>query len=226
MVSVPSSKPVFRGELALVIIAVLNSFAVDLMLFSGFGISSISSVPYVIAKVLPDLSLGTWTYLFQTALVAVLMLLRRKFVPSYLLSFVVGVAFGKMMDVHMLWISRLPVSPPLSVLYLAVSFLALSLGIGLSNHCRLPIIPTDLFPRELAVILERPYRAVKTAFDLSCLTLTVLLSLLFLHGLAGIGIGTVLCALTMGRSVSAAGKVLTDRFTFTSFLDRSQPARA
>lgn len=99
---------IFRGELALCIIAVLNSFAVYLMLYSGAGIPSISSVPYVISEVLPIWSLGTWTYIFQTSLVAVLMLLRRRFVPDYLLAFLVGFAFGEMMDVHALWINKLP----------------------------------------------------------------------------------------------------------------------
>lgn len=35
-----------RKELALILIICVNSFAVVLMLFSGFGISAISSVPY------------------------------------------------------------------------------------------------------------------------------------------------------------------------------------
>ena len=164
--SLPHPRRVFRGELALCIIAVLNSFAVYLMLYSGAGISSISSVPYIISEVLPVLSLGTWTYLFQTSLVAVLMLLRRKFVPSYLLAFLVGFAFGEMMDVHALWIDKLPLTPVLRVVYFLISFAALTLGIALSNHCKLPIIPTDLFPRELAVILNKPYKTVKTRFDL------------------------------------------------------------
>ena len=45
-------RPRFRGELALCIIAVLNSFAVYLMLYSGAGISSISSVPYALSLAL------------------------------------------------------------------------------------------------------------------------------------------------------------------------------
>lgn len=213
-----AAKPIFRGELALCAVVVLNSFAVDLMLYSGFGISAISSVPYALSEVLPVLSLGTWTYLFQTALVAVLMLLRRRFIPGYLLAFVVGVAFGKLMDVHMLWISRLPLNLPLSILYFFVSFLALSLGIALSNHCKLPIIPTDLFPRELCGLLGRPYRVVKTGFDLLCLASTVILFLAFQRSISGIGIGTVLCAFTMGPAISALGDALIRRFTFVSFL--------
>lgn len=216
--SLPHPRRVFRGEFALCIIAVLNSFAVYLMLYSGAGISSISSVPYIISEVLPVLSLGTWTYLFQTSLVAVLMLLRRKFVPSYLLAFLVGFAFGEMMDIHALWIDKLPLTPVLRVVYFLISFAALTLGIALSNHCKLPIIPTDLFPRELAVILNKPYKTVKTRFDLGCLTVTVVLSLLFLHGIRGIGIGTVFCALVMGWCIFWVGERLTRHFVFVSFL--------
>ena len=87
-------KYVVRGELALLIVVIINSLGVVLMLHSGSGISAISSVPYAFAKVLPFLTLGTWTYLFQGALILSLMILRKKFVPYYLLSFVVGFAFG------------------------------------------------------------------------------------------------------------------------------------
>ena len=39
-------RPVWRGELALLIVILINSFGVVLMLDSGAGISAISSVPY------------------------------------------------------------------------------------------------------------------------------------------------------------------------------------
>jgi len=81
------TKPIFRGELALAIVVMLNSLAVVLMLHSGFGISPMSSVSYTLYRLFPCLTLGTWSYLFQTALVAALMVARRKFVFSYLFSF-------------------------------------------------------------------------------------------------------------------------------------------
>ena len=54
-----------HGELALLFAVIINSFGVVLMLYSGAGISAISSVPYAFSEVLPNLSLGTWTYIFQ-----------------------------------------------------------------------------------------------------------------------------------------------------------------
>lgn len=92
-------KVTLRGELALLIVILINSMGVVLMLRSGSGISAISSVPYAFSLVFPALTLGTWTYIFQGLLVLSLMLLKKRFVPSYLFSFVAGFAFGKM------WIS-------------------------------------------------------------------------------------------------------------------------
>ena len=140
------TRPLFRGELALAIAVALNSFGVVLMLYSGSGISAISSVPYAFSEVFPFLSLGTWTYLFQGGLVLTLMILRRRFVVSYLFSFVVGFAFSQLLDVHEGWIDVLPTSLGWCVAYFTGSYLLLCFGIALSNRCKLPIVPTDLFP--------------------------------------------------------------------------------
>ena len=104
------------GEVALLIVLLINSLGVDLMSKSGFGISTISSVPLVFNIAFPVFSFGTWNYIFQTLLVITLMILKRSFCPGYLFSFVVGIGFGKMIDVHNAWIQALPNSLPLHYL--------------------------------------------------------------------------------------------------------------
>ena len=54
------TRPLFRRELALAIAVALNSFGVVLMLYSGSGISAISSVPYAFSEVFPFLSPAFW----------------------------------------------------------------------------------------------------------------------------------------------------------------------
>ena len=49
--------PLFRGELALLLAVLVNSFGVVLMLYSGAGISAISSVPYAFSEVWPFFTL-------------------------------------------------------------------------------------------------------------------------------------------------------------------------
>ena len=213
-----SKKITIRGELALILVVLINSMGVLLMLQSGSGISAISSVPYAFQQVFPVLTLGTWTYIFQGTLITVLMVLRRKFVTSYLFSFVVGFAFGKMMDVHELWITELPMSVPLRILYFVLSYMLLCFGIALSNRCKLPIIPTDLFPRELAEITKVPYSRIKIGFDVTCLLVTACMTYFCLGKILGLGIGTVLAAFTMGKGIALVGQVIDKYFDFVSVL--------
>ena len=199
---------------------VINSFSVVLMLYSGSGISAISSVPYAFSEVFKSLSLGTWTYIFQGLLVITLMVLKKRFVPSYLFSFVAGFMFGELMDINELWITKLPMSIPLRIVYFVVSYVILCFGIALSNRCKLPIIPTDLFPRDLAEILNKPYSRVKITFDVTCLLVTAFLTYFALDRILGLGIGTVIAAFTMGKGVAIAGKLIDKKMTFVSFLHK------
>ena len=92
---------------------------------------------------LPVLTLGTWTYIFQGALILWLMI-QRWFMISYLLSFVVGFCFSEMLHVYELACRCLP-AWWVRVMYFVVSYILISIGIALSNRCGLPIVPTD-FP--------------------------------------------------------------------------------
>lgn len=204
------------GELVLPIVVVMNSLGVVLMLYSGTGISAISSMTYALSEVLPEVSLGTWTYIFQGALVCSLMVMRKKFVPQYLLSFVVGFAFGIMVDVHKEWVQFLPTSVPFRVFYFVASYCILCTGVALSNRCKMPIIPTDLFPKELSEITEIKFSQIKISFDLICVIVTVVLTLSFFGGIRGLGIGTIISALTMGKTVGAIGEWLDRHMEFVT----------
>lgn len=211
------TKITVHGELALLFAVIINSFGVVLMLYSGSGISAISSVPFAFSEVLPMLSLGTWTYIFQGILVLSLMIMRKRFVPSYLFSFVVGFVFGKLLDVHELWINILPDNIPMRIVYFILSYIIICFGIAISNRCLLPITPTDLFPRELADITKVSYSKIKIGFDVSCLAVTAGMTFFCLGHLDGLGVGTILAAFTMGKGVSIAGNLIDKKFGFKIF---------
>ena len=125
------------------------------------------------------------------------------FVSNIFFSFVVGIGFGKMIG----WprcvagTSAKYNGVKCTVFCIGIFWLS-GFGIALANRCMLPIIPMDTFPRDMSEILNKPYKYVKTTFDLCCLTTTLVLSIGILHGLHGVGIGTVLCAFITGKTVS------------------------
>ncbi len=213
--------PVLRGELALLVVVLINSLGVVLMLYSGSGISAISSVPYAFSRVFSKVSLGTWTYIFQGLLILSLMIMRKRFVASYLFSFVVGFVFSEMLDVYEIWVKVLPTAIGYRVIYFVISYLLICVGIALSNRCGLPIIPTDLFPRELADILKIRYSRIKIGYDVTCLAITGIMTCIILGHLDGLGIGTILAAFTMGKAIGIIGDKMDQYVRFESFMTKS-----
>ena len=106
--------------------------------------------------------------------------------------------------------------------YFVLSYIILCFGIALSNRCKLPIIPTDLFPRDLSEIIKKPYSVVKITFDVTCLVVTACLTYFALGKILGLGVGTVVAAFTMGKGVSIAGNLIDKKMTFVSVLQPRQ----
>lgn len=179
-----NGKKLFRGEAALALAVLINSFGVVLMLYSG-------------------------------ALIMSLMIMRKKFVTSYLFSFAVGFVFSELLDVHELWINVLPSSLAWRIVYFIISYVLICIGIALSNRCQLPIVPTDLFPRELADIAKIAYPKIKIGFDVTCLAVTAGLTFFCLGRIDGLGIGTIL---------GIAGDIIDKQFYFKSFMSKKQQA--
>lgn len=131
--------------------------------------------------------------------------------------------FTLITNLHELWITRLPVNLPLRVLYFVLSYLILCFGIALSNRYKLPIVPTDLFPREVSDITKVPYSRIKIGFDVTCLTVTALLTFFGLGRIEGLGIGTVAAAFTMGKGIALMGNLLDKKIVFVSALSPERP---
>lgn len=80
----------------------------------------------------------------------------------------------------------------------------------------MPIVPTDLFPRELEDITKIGYPKIKIGFDATCLLVTGVMTVCFLGHLDGLGIGTVAAALTMGKGVGIVGDWMDRHFQFAT----------
>lgn len=142
----------------------------------------------------------------------------KEFVPQYLCSFIVGFVFGKMLDIHEMWIGALPTALPWRILYFVISYILICIGIALSNRCGLPIIPTDLFPRELSEIISAKYSKVKISFDVICLATTAAMTGFILGHIYGLGIGTVLAAFTMGKGIAIVGNAMDKHVTIAPYI--------
>jgi uncharacterized membrane protein YczE len=86
------------------------------------------------------------------------------------------------------------------VLFLALSFT--SLGVMLAINMKLVINPADGLTQEIGVIIKKDFGFAKNLYDGFCVLFTSVISLIFAGRIIGIGIGTVMSAICIGRMIS------------------------
>ena len=145
------------------------------------------------------------------------MLLRKRFVPAYLLSLAVGFCFGELLEFR---IGVLPKTLPFRVAYFAVSYLVICFGVALFNHCKILFVPTELFLREVSAITGVTYARIKVPFDLRCLVVTALLAGIWGAFWMAWGAGTVLAALIKEKVIGQMNRFLDQKAAFKSLLEK------
>lgn len=193
------NKRLFPCEIALTVALLINSMNLCLLIKSSFGVSTLSSVPLVLSNIFTSMSLGTWTTVIQTATVFLLILITRQPKIGYFFSFLVSIIFGYFVDAETWMMMKWPLLIQWKTCYFLVGFIGIAFGASLFIKCRLPITPFDLFVRDLSRYSGKNIKLVKTTYDLICLTVTFTLSMIFLHKIVGIGIGTVLGVIFTGQ---------------------------
>lgn len=91
---------------------------------------------------------------------------------------------------------------PLRLLVLAVAILCTGVGASLSLSMRLVPNPGDGIVQAISDFLGTKVGLTKNCFDLCNITVTILLGLLLAGRLVGIGIGTVVAVIGVGRVIA------------------------
>lgn len=182
---------------------VINAFGVALITKALLGTSPISSVPYVLSlRFVP--TLGQFTFAMNLLFIAAQVVLRgRKFPPIQFLQIVVNLVFSAFIDVSMnalAWFT--PSSVPVKALALLLGCAVLGCGISIEVAPDALVVPGEGVVGAIAEALNRRFGSVKVAFDVTLVALSLVLSLCFFHGINGLGLGTVVSALLVGRFVN------------------------
>ncbi|AGN26093.1 hypothetical protein A3207_01975 [Candidatus Methanomassiliicoccus intestinalis] len=143
-----------------------------------------------------------------------LIIILKKVKLSYIVSLGVGVVFGILLDVVKPIIFSLPDDTWLVPVYVIASMLIISFGITCFMKCQMPLMPCDIFVRNIVLERHLPLGRIKTIFDVSCLTFAIAVSLIFAGAIRDIGIGTVISAVFTGTLVALISKAVSKVFDF------------
>jgi len=186
----------------------INSFGVAFITKAALGTSQISSVPYVLSLKYTGFSFGAWTFVFNMLFILIqVILLKKDFKPVQYLQIAVNVIFSWFIDFSMGLLSFLNPSGLLTkLLCLLAGCAILAIGISIEVAPNVLVVPGEGVVKALTKVTGKRFGTTKVLFDVTLIVLATILSLAFFGRLNGIGLGTVVSALLIGRLVNLCDK--------------------
>ncbi len=202
-------KELFLRYFILIIGLLFSAFGVALAKHAELGVTPISSVANVMSYKIKFLSMGSWLIIWNYALIAgQIILLRRNFRLIQLLQIPLSFLFGWFTDFGLRCVSIIPKDVYIIRLALVFSGIAvLAFGISLSVAAGVIMNSGEAFVKAVSDVSGRNFGNIKILFDICCVLVSILLSLLFFSfRIIGTREGTVISAVLTGFAVKFFNK--------------------
>jgi len=173
---------------------------------SNLGASPVSSLPLSISRV-SRLSLGTATIALFTFYVLIqIILLRKNFKKVQLLQIVFAILFGQIMNFFNSIINIDVDNFYIKITICLLSFFITALGVFITITTNIVPVAPDGLVQVISLKMRIDFGKAKNYFDCMVVILSILLLLINGKSLEGIGIGTILSAILVGRIVFIINK--------------------
>lgn len=216
------------SEIMYLLATVLMAISVCMCTAADFGVSMIVAPAYIISLKFTFLTFGQSEYLVQALFFIVFCILMRKVRIPYFFSFLSCLFYGAVLD---LFRAIIPLFNPditapgsmhlaIRILLFVSGMVITSFAVALFMHTYLYPQVYDFFVKGIAWRYKLNFTKFKTIFDFSFLAVSVLLSLLFFHGIQGIGIGTLVLALLNGFLIGTFSKWMQKHMIFKALFPK------
>lgn len=181
---------------------------------AGFGLSMIGAPPYIIHVWLRDhltwFSQGTGEYVWEAIILVVTVIAIRRFRVKYLLSFLVAVVLGFLIDAWLIILGGNGILDDivLRIVFFIIGMVSASIAVALYFRTDMPLQVYELSVVEISDKFGFKQSMVKWCTDISYLVIAVILSLALTHGFTGIGIGTIVITVLNAPLIAMFGKVI------------------
>ena len=187
---------------------VILAFGITLNAETGLGVSPIVSVAFSISSA-SGLSFADMTFvfycLFVIAEIAIHFALGRgkESLLKDILQLPLSLVFTRFMKLFQYLLPDIPsFSMPIRLALLAVAIAATGVGAAATLSMRIVPNPGDGIVQALSDLSGKPVGLVKNIFDGANAAIALIIAALFLHSTGGVGIGTIIAFLGVGRVVA------------------------
>lgn len=186
---------------------VIMAFGVAFSIQAGLGTSPISSLPYVLSLFAP-LTVGTATIALHITLILLqILVLRRRYDPVQLLQLPVALVFGALTDFSVWALQALtPITYLMQWIFCVIGILLVGIGVSFEVTANVVTLAGEGMVLALCKAFSLKFANTKVGFDVTLVTLSSILSLLFLGHLAGVREGTVAAAIFVGLTAKQVNR--------------------
>lgn len=189
---------------------------------TNMGVSPLISVAFCVASLLEE-NVGDVTLIWYIVFVAVeiichIGLKRYRTIPADILQIPLSIVFTRFMNLFSDVIPDMTGSVVTRGMFLVIAIALTGVGIGLTLNVRLIPNPGDGIVQALSDCCGRKVSTVKNMLDAFCVMITVVISMVFAGKLIGIGIGTILAVIFVGRAVAVYNYFCKDKVSKLSGL--------
>ncbi len=186
---------------------VIMAFGVAFSIQAGLGTSPISSLPYVLSLFAP-LTVGTATIALHITLILLqILVLRRRYDPVQLLQLPVALVFGALTDFSVWVLQALtPTTYLMQWMFCVIGILLVGIGVSFEVTANVVTLAGEGMVLALCKAFPLKFANTKVGFDVTLVTLSSILSLLFLGHLAGVREGTVAAAIFVGLTAKQVNR--------------------
>lgn len=179
---------------------------------SGLGVSPIISVSYNVSMIL-GVNFGNMTFVLYTVFVLIEVLIHIALKKGQgkellitlgkdLLQLPLSLVFTRFMNLFSAWIPAPENGFVLQLLVLVAGIICIGIGAAMSLDMRIIPNPGDGIVQAIADCIRKTVGFTKNCFDLFNICISISVGLIFAHRLIGIGVGTVLSVIGVGRVIA------------------------
>lgn len=175
------------------------------------GVSPISSVANVMSIQFTSLSIGNWLIIWNCVLIlGQILFLRKKFQPVQLMQIPLSFLFGYFTDFGMWLMSFFDTDTyAVKMIFVIVGTVILGFGVALSVIANVVMNSGEAFVKAVSDVTHKDFGNLKIGFDVSCVVVSVVLSLIFFKmKIVGTREGTIIAALATGILVKLFSKLI------------------
>ena len=174
----------------------------NLFLNAALGVAPSCSLALTLTFLLPG-SYALFNFIVNSLILILEALIIRNFGKTQILQFIITFIYSYLIKITSVFLTHIQPHSFLEQILLAIlACIVMALGITLTIHSNLTVMPYEGFIGALAFRLRKDFGKLRVVIDVLFTLSSIVISLVLLHNMNSVGLGTIIASFLTGSVVS------------------------